>query len=142
MSLLLLLDHLATNYSRGTAFTLPTDNSNLATTYATSEYPTVASDDSTYVGVTGEPYLIHEFKYQAPNSTQGITITWNGNSTTAPSLRPVYLQIWNITSSTWETIATNNTAAASVDFTLTAAKSTSLSSYYGTNSIVTARVYQ
>lgn len=142
MSLLLLLDHPRTVYSRGTNSTLPTTNADMSTYFSNADYTSVAADDSTYVSVSGQPYLIQVFDYIASSNTQPITVTWNGNTTINGAVRPIYLQIWNNSTSAWETLATNTTSSAGVDFTLTGSKTTNLSNYYYSGSTVTARVYQ
>lgn len=133
---------LRTVYTRTTTATLPTTNADLDTPYQAADYGTVAADDSTYVTQNGSNYLLQEFDYEASSNTQAVTITWNGNVSTAASTATVYLQIWNNTTGLWETLASNSTAAANTDFTLSGIRNTSISSYYAAGNIVTARVYQ
>lgn len=129
------------NYTRAGAASVPTTNTDLANSFTSSDISTVASDDSTYVDQSGSAYLLFEFKYEHTNSSNAITVTWNGKASRAPSSNTVYLQIWNYNTSAWETLQSNNTASANTDFTLTGTKTSSLSNYYSSN-IVTARVYQ
>lgn len=129
------------SYSRENLVTLPTTTNDLATGFSLADYTTVSADDGTYVNLTGLNNLVYLFKYQHTNSTDAVTLFWNGKTTVAPSTKPVYLQIYNHTTSAYETVATNDTASANVDFILTATKNASLASYYNNNTI-TARVYQ
>jgi hypothetical protein len=121
---------------------VPTDDSLLANSYSSTDFSNVASDDSTYKDFAGTNYLVEKGWVYNTNNTDQITMTWNGKSTLAPSSRTVYLQIYNFTTPGWETIASNSSAAANTDFTLTGTQSTSLSNYYTTGNRVAVRVYQ
>ena len=87
-------------------------------------------------------YGLFQFKDKNSNNTDGITIKWDGQSNVAPSLFPVSLQIYNRISTTWETIATNGSADADIDFTLNGSKTTNLGNYYDGDYWVAWRVYQ
>lgn len=73
---------------------------------------------------------------------QHITIHWNGQSDRAPSLSTVYLQIFNRNSSTWETLASNNAAAADTDFDLQAVVTQNLDNYFDGDGYIACRIYQ
>jgi len=122
--------------------TLPTTATPLSTAYTKAEVVNVSSDNSVYTDVTGNQYLLHMYERTNTNSTDQISATWNGKTTLAPSASTVYLQIWNKTSSSWETLASDNTTAANTDFTLTGSITSSLSDYYQTGNKVVFRVYQ
>lgn len=129
-------------YSRENKVSLPTVNTTLATLATTAEAIAMASDDNAnYVNVDGNNFLIHQYEYTNTNGTQAVTATWNGQTTTAPSSKTVYLQIWNYTTSAWETLTSNSSTAANTDFTLSATKNSSMSDYYSGN-VVIFRVYQ
>lgn len=128
-------------YSRGNYVSLPTNANDLSTPFTSSDYSNVATDNGIYVAQTGANNLIFEYKYENANSTDPVTITWNGKTTVATSTRTAYLQIWNYNTSAWETLASNSTTSANTDFTLSAIQNTSMSNYYS-GGIITARVYQ
>jgi len=129
-------------FSRGNEFTLPTNTETLETPYSPTDVANVATDDGVRVCATGEAYVIHQFKQYAPNNNGAITLTWNGQTDLAPSLSPVFFQIYNFNTLAYETIAANTTSAAGVDFTLTGEINTSVVNYYGTDDVVVARIYQ
>lgn len=129
-------------YTRESNASLPTVATPRSTGFLATEYATVSSDNATYIDLTGNPYLLFQFEKYHTNNTDQISATWNGKSTLAPSSSTVYLQIWNKTSSSWETIASDSATAANTDFTLTGGKTTSLTDYYDTGNRVVFRVYQ
>ena len=100
------------------------------------------TDNGVYVdqSANGEFSL---FLFKDKNNSQDMFIVrWNGKSTRAPSLSTVYLQVFNRTSSTWETIASNNSANANTDFSLFGIKESGLANYYDGNNWVSCRIYQ
>ncbi len=82
------------------------------------------------------------FKNKNTNNANTISISWNGQSNVAASGNPICLQAYNYTSSTWTTLATNATATANTDFTMSVDVTQFVSSYYDASNWVTARVYQ
>jgi hypothetical protein len=129
-------------YTRGVSASLPTNTSPQSVGYLASEYATVASDDSTYIDQAGVGYLIHQFERKNTNNTDNIVISWNGKTTLAPSTTPVYLQVYNTSTTSWETLASNSAASANTDFTLSYTISANQSNYYDANNRVEVRVYQ
>lgn len=130
-------------YSRGNYGTLPTDDTDLETAFGSGEYPTVAADDGSRIDqAAGEQNKIFLFKQKAAASDKSIPVEWNGQSDIAPSLKEVFLQIYNRNSAAWETLASNNVAAADIDFTIEGLQSTDLSYYYDASFWVACRVYQ
>lgn len=131
-------------YSRGDYSSLPTDDSDLSTIFSSTDYTNVESDDNVYVNESayGGDYAIFEFKDKSDDTTYGISVTWKGKSDRAPSLSTVYLQIYNRTTSSWETLDSNSTASANTEFTLSGSKTSNLSDYYDSNGYVACRVYQ
>jgi len=119
---------------------LPSDDTDLTTTYSTQDLSDVASDDSVRVAQSASVgnYAIHQFKDYATGSQADIT--WNGQSTIAPSVSKVYLQIYNHITTTWNTLASNSIANADEDFNLIA-NAVSLDDYQE-DGIVSCRVYQ
>jgi hypothetical protein len=82
------------------------------------------------------------FRDKHVNNSTGFRVTWVGKSSIAPSMCPVYLQIFNRTTSLWETLAINNTASANTKFTMIAYKVLNLSNYYNASNQVSCRVAQ
>lgn len=131
------------DYSRDDLVSLPINDNTLATRYTGDERNSVAVDDNTtYVPQVGARYLVHEFKHKNTTTNATITPICNLKTTLAPTIKPVYLQIFNQISGLWENIAMDNTTAANTDFTLTQTVSTNVSNYYTASGWVTCRVYQ
>lgn len=130
------------NYTREASVTLPADDTDLSTTYNSTDITNVESDNDVRVDLTGSDYLIHQFKYTHSNNTDPFSVALNVRSTKAPSTNPVYLQVYNRTSTSWETLATNNSENADTDFDLQGSKNSSLSDYYDGSNVLSFRVYQ
>ena len=129
-------------YTKEAIGSLPTDDTDLATAFSDAEYNQTLVDDSSRVDVTGLAYIVHLFKIKNTNSTDEISFSWNGQSSLAPSSATVYLQIYNRTSGSWESIDSESAAASDTDFSLTGSKTASLGDYYSGSNEVAARVYQ
>ena len=129
-------------YTRGEYVATPADDTNLTTNYSAQDVLDVAEDDdTTYVGQTAtENYMIHQFK-NFVGDNPSCQVTWNGKSTLAPSASIVKLQIYNIDTTTWVDVATNNVADANTDFTLSGPIA-DLSPYTDTSNVITCRVWQ
>lgn len=134
-----------TIYTREAKTSLPTVATDLATTYSAGDVTDVGTDNAVRVGITsvlGSTHNIHLYKFLATANTKGITVTWNGQTTLAPSAATVYLQIWNNNSSAWETLASGSSSSVNTDFTLTGSIKVNNSYYYDGSLYVYARVYQ
>jgi hypothetical protein len=130
-------------YSYGSLFDLPTNADDLANIYTEQNITDVASDNAVRVPATGTSrYTIHEFKDQNDNNSDYIELAWNGQSSVATTLQPMYLEIYNQTSNEWEQVDSDNTTSADTDFNLTATINTNMTDYYDVDNYVTARVYQ
>lgn len=132
------------HYTREAKTSLPTDDTNLATVYSSSEKSDVASDDATRVDLSaGDRYLIHEFKaLNEARSNDNFTITWNGQASIAPSSKTVKLQVYNRNTPGWEDLDSDSATGADTDFTLEGTISTNPGYYYDGNYVVACRVYQ
>jgi len=131
------------NYTKEAATSLPTDTADLSVGYTTQEYSDVGVSDDIRVSNLGTgKYLIHQYKNRGVASTNNIQVEWEGRSDFAPSLGPVYLQIYNYDLSTWETLDNDSTTGANVDFSLNALITSSQSDYYDPDLWVVCRVYQ
>lgn len=132
------------DYTREANGTLPTNTNDLSTIYTTLEENKVFANDNVYVDLTGVTgaYLMHLFKKTNDNREDNFDIRAVVKSSYAPSTKPVYLQIWNGTTLSWETIASNNSADANEKFSLDAFVTTNDSNYYDFGNQVAVRVYQ
>jgi len=84
-------------------------------------------------------YVLHQFKDYV--SLAGAAFTCELQSNYAPLYSPVVLQIYKQSTTTWETIDTDNTSAADTDFILNATVA-DLTNYKDGSSVVACRVYQ
>lgn len=129
-------------YSYGSG-TLPTDSNPGSVAFSSADYTSAATADSVFVHLpTGGANRWFVFQRTNANNTDAINITWSGKSNIASSTTTVYLQIYNYNTTTWDALANNAATAANTNMTITGAKSTSLSNYYGGGNLITCRVYQ
>ena len=68
------------------------------------------------------------------------TLKWIGQSTLAPSISLVKLQVFNRGTVTWDDVDSDNVSGADVDFTLIGI--VSLANYKDGNNVISCRVYQ
>ena len=93
-------------------------------------------------GVTPQGrFAVFEFKNKSTGNL-AFTVTWIGKSDTAPTVSTVYLQIYNRTTTLWETLTSNSAAAVDTNFTMTGTKTSNLTDYYDENGWISCRVYQ
>lgn len=130
------------NYSRTSIVSLPTNSNTLPTVYSPAEVAITTADDSVYVDEAGTLILIHEFEYRHINNSDAPTFHWNGKSTVDCSVSPIYLQIWNVSGSVWETLDSNSTTTAGTDLDLYGFQNSNISNYYDTGNKLVFRVYQ
>jgi hypothetical protein len=129
------------DFSRGAHAVLPTTTDELETVYSLSEEVSVASRDTSYVSEQGAgTYMLHQFKLFV-GAVPECQVEFQGKSTLAPSLSPVYLQLYNYSTSSWQTVDSNGTVIANEDFELEE-KITDTTNYRDASGIITARVYQ
>jgi len=100
-------------------------------------YNNVATDDTVYDTITGatSTKLAFNFKKAASANTADISVTWNGQISIATSTS---LQVYNNTTSAWDTIQTNASPTPNSDFTLTG--TVSGTQYYDGSNIATMRL--
>ncbi len=130
------------NYTRGNYASLPLTDAQLSTEYSATEVTNASTSDTIRVGQSGgaTQYIIHQFKNYA-SYYNSATVTWVGQSSLAPTSSTVYLQIYNQSSTTWETIDSDNVANVNTDFTLTTTV-TPLTNYKDSDNYISCRVYQ
>ena len=120
---------------------MPAGADDLTSSYTEQNYIDVSSINDVFVGQdTSYNYTIHQFKEYCGNSDI-CTLTCVCKTNYLPSISPVYLQIFNINTSSWETVDTNNTANINTSFTLSA-DIFGLNNYKDENTVMTCRVYQ
>jgi len=94
----------------------------------------VGADDAVRVDLVAEDeYAMHLFKQKHHNNTDAIIITWDGQSTLAPSSSTVYLQVYNRNAGVWESVDADGISDADIDFSLGTTVSENLTNYYGTS---------
>jgi hypothetical protein len=126
-------------YSKDAVSLLPSTTTDLTYYLDNRGYTNVDSDDGNYDPITSSSSIpVFLFAKKNTNNTDAINITWNGQSTVAPSSATVTMEIWN--GSSWEQVASNNSAGANTDFTLSGTKSGT--NYYNGSYWVYVRVYQ
>ena len=97
---------------------MPTGTDDLTTSFSAQDYLDVNAFDGTRVGQDATAqYAIKQFKDYLGTATE-VALTWRGRSSLASSVSEVVLQIYNFTSTTWETLDSNNTTSADTDFIL------------------------
>ncbi len=122
---------------------LPSNKNNLAIIYGAQDEMDVSEDDGIRVPISGLlTYLAHQYRIVNNNSMDAVCIKINLQSTLAPSISPVYLQIWNVLTSTWDTKTSNTTAAEDTDFDLEYLLDSNQANYYDENHEIAIRVYQ
>lgn len=87
-------------------------------------------------------YLIHQYKFINNSNRDRIYIRINLRSTLSFVLSPVYLQIWNASVGSWETLVINNVDAQDTDVDLEYNLTSNVQNYYDSNYEVAVRVYQ
>lgn len=137
------LSGVGTFYTRQGLGSLPSNDNDLATVYDSQDFTDVETDDGTRVALDSTNlYLIHQFKKPNVNNTDPINILINLQSSVATSIAPVYLQIYNYNSTSWETLDTENTAGKNTDFDLQASVSVDVGNYYDALKMIAVRVVQ
>ena len=120
---------------------LPTNNNDLETNYSTQDIIDVETENNDRVSQTGLlEYTIHQYKNYVEGETNCI-LKWVGQTNISPSSSTVYLQIYNIDTSSWETVDSDNSSNIDTDFTLTVTI-TDLTDYKDGQDLITCRIYQ
>lgn len=117
-------------------------STSLLDSFTNAQYSDVAGDDGDYFIEYGSEYMVREYKKKWTNNTDSIRFTWRGRSTQSTAISPILIQIYNVSTASWETLAQETRVPADTDFSATVNQSTSLSNYYDVNNVVTFRSYQ
>jgi len=130
-----------TRYSRGAYESLPTGTADLDNLYTEEDEVGVETNNTVYIEQTGAgQYMVHQFKTFVAEDTS-CEITSIVQSSLAPTSSTVYLQIYNHSTNTWDTIDSDNTSSVDTDFTLTA-EVLRLSRYKDGSNVIATRIYQ
>jgi hypothetical protein len=130
-------------YSRGNYAVLPADCVDLENIFTAQEYIDVATENNVYVTQSAfNEYSAFYFKDRHTTDVEAPTVIAKTRSTLAPSSSTVYLQIFNRTTATWETVDSDSTTAADTKFTLTATQYHNLDDYYDASKWLCYRIYQ
>lgn len=105
-------------------------------------YSNVSGDDADYFIEYGSEYMIRNYQCDWTNNTDIPSFTWRGRTTIDTRISPMFIQIYNVNSVAWETLAVANTIPPDTDFSVTVKQSTNISNYYDSFNIVTFRSYQ
>lgn len=120
----------------------PTTNTNLLNSFTNPQVDDVNGDDGDYFIEYGSEFMAREYKKKWINNTDNLVFTWRGRTTLSTLRSPMLIQIYNVNSTSWETLAVANTVLADTDFSATVTQTTNVSNYYDANNIVTFRSYQ
>src|SRR3990167_3655624 len=104
-------------YSRGTIDTDPAllETQTLATVFTSTERDEVSDANGVTVDQTGggEFYIsIFLFKVKGEDNTANIHVSWLGQSTVDCVTAPIFLEIYNYNTSSWDELANDSTTAA------------------------------
>jgi len=121
---------------------LPGNANDLANAFTPTQYGEVLNNDDIYFCYEASNIPTKLFKWTHVNDTDNISVTWRGKTTLNPATSPVYMQIYNFTIATWETLDFDNSTAINTEFELNGLKNTSVGDYYDASNIVAVRVYQ
>jgi hypothetical protein len=130
------------NYTRGDYADLPGNDNNLETNFSAQDYLDVNLDDGNRVNQTASgEYAIFQFK-DLVGDVNSCSVRWNGQSTLAPNTPAiVFLQVYNQTGTTWQTIASEVLSGSDTDFDLTFTLN-DLTVYKTAEKTISCRVYQ
>ena len=122
---------------------MPLDETDLETLFSSSDYLKVRTVDSIFVDQTATAeYSVFLFKNQAPDAINPPNMTCVAKSSLAPTISTVYLQVYNLTTSSWETLTSNSVANADTPFTMTASLTSGLDDHRDVGNWYYFRVYQ
>lgn len=121
-------------FSKEAVTATPAATSQLAYFFDAVDYASGTTDDGAYATIAS-PAATHtpmmRFSRRAATTSDQIDVDWNGKSSVAPTGATVFLDVYRFgATNAWVNQASNNTAAADTEFTLSGSISTNLSEYY------------
>ena len=131
-------------FSKQSSDDVPMTKDDLAIPYGDDDDFNVSELDGHRVSMIGltPSFLLHQYKFTAPNKIDDINIKVNLRSTLAPALSTVFLQIWNVAVDLWEIIDFDDSTLANVDFDLEKTIDTLKSNYIDDAMEIAIRVRQ
>jgi hypothetical protein len=133
-------------FTRQALVSMPTNKNDLAITYTEQQVIDVSTDNGIYVDMTAlsPTFLAHEYKFNNTNNHNIMLVKVNAKSTYDPRISPVYLQVFNMSTSGWETIDTCDWQLPDTDFDMKARIYSNQANYYDTanENQVAIRVWQ
>lgn len=114
----------------------------ISSSFTSPKYENTAVDDGDYFIQYGSEYMIQVFSNTWTNNTDTPRFTYKGRTTMDTRVSPVFIQIYNLNSVSWETLAIVNKVLPDQDFQVTVSQTTNISNYYDSKNIVAFRVYQ
>lgn len=130
-------------YSKDTLNSLPSTNARLTTLYTQAQIADTDVNNTSYVDeLQTKPLGLHEFEYYAGLTPKAFTPTWIGKTTRPATASPIVLQVYNLVTPGWETLATNSTASAGTPVTLAATQAINFANYFDSRGFIYVRVYQ
>lgn len=131
------------DFTKESVTSLGATDANLATEFIPVEYDYLDAIDNRPAQVTAtNKYGVFLLKTRSSVGQPPLSIKWVGKTNIPGTSSAIVLQIYNRNLTTWETLTSNNTVAANIQFTMTATVGNNLSNYYDSNNIVACRVYQ
>jgi hypothetical protein len=128
------------DYTRGEYASLPTGILDLTTPYSAGDITDVATSNNVRVSQQATlKYAVHQFKDYVETDSCRIEVECQSNL--APAFSPIYLQIFNRSNPSWDTIASNNSAPVDTDFVL-AVDVLDVANYKDTHNTIVCRIYQ
>lgn len=121
---------------------LNTDESDLANDYSAGDITDVSADDDDFKDLAGIGFLVEQVDILGANDTTNIDIAWKGKTTLAPSTSTVHLQVYNFDTTSWETLDSDSSTAADIEFSLSGYVDTDVENYYDASNYAYVRVYQ
>jgi Lysophospholipase L1 and related esterases len=132
------------NFTRDNLVSLPSTPVELTEFYTVDDITNVSTSDDVRVNKESNAgqneYILHQFKHYAGTHKQA-SVQAEVRAELAPSSSTVYLQVYKVSTSSWETIDYDDTTGSNTDFTLSA-NLNDLTNYKDEDGIITFRVYQ
>lgn len=127
-------------YTRSNPLLLPTNTNDLATGYTDPQEASIGTRGTIEVIQDGSGgYMIHQFKKFSDKPF--IKLEAMVKSSLAPTLSPVYLQVYNQNTNLWENFDSENEHGVDQEFELEA-KINDTTNYKDSGQVITCRVYQ
>ncbi|MDD4902026.1 MAG: DUF2341 domain-containing protein [Patescibacteria group bacterium] len=131
-------------YSKDILSSLPVNSVNLTYFLDNPGYTAVSTDNNDRDSMTSGSgqYPIYNFAARDGKTTYALNVSWNGQSSVAPTANYVNLQVYRFGSvNAWTSVASNSSAALNTDFTLSGTIDYRISDYLS-GGYVYYRVYQ